>query len=262
MPQLARVADLAKTPTRRGAEPAPRTVRNARAFLGAVFGSAVADGLIERSPVPRLHLVDVDADPFWRPSNLWEAPELALLSGERPEWHISAAIGIRASELAALQGRDLHLRDACLAVSRSWSTEGKCFEAVKSRVPRLVPIPTGLLKMLEERLRGAEDLLFPGPTGAPWRNDTLWKALQADCRSLSLRPRGHHTFRATLITRLTEAGITDPLIDAITHRSRRGRDALRGYQRPRMTALLEALERVQVKPESARQQSFDFGGRR
>lgn len=256
------LAALAKTTTRRGREPAPRTVRNARALLSAIFGAALEEGLIARSPVPHLQLVDVDADPYWRPSNLWEVEELAHLSAERDEWLLSAGLGLRAGELAGLQGRDLHLRDRCLSVARSWSTEGRRYEPVKSGVPRLLPLTEPIAAMLERRVRGPEAPLFPGPSGQPWRNDTLWKALQADCRALGFRSRGHHTFRATLITRLTEAGITDPLIDAITHRSRRGRDALRGYQRPRMAALLEALERVQVKPESARQQSFNFGGRR
>ncbi|TMQ20531.1 MAG: hypothetical protein E6J91_03715, partial [Deltaproteobacteria bacterium] len=137
---------------------APRTVRHIYGLLRRMFNAAVVDEVIEANPVtlpPDVLPKNVDKDPAWRATALYERHELVRLVSEPiipPDRRIINAIkglaGTRHGEAAGVRWNN-YLREAQplkkLVIARSYNKDG-----TKTKVPRLVPVHSALEQLLEE----------------------------------------------------------------------------------------------------------------
>ncbi len=252
---------------------APRTRRNVRNLLRVVMDAAVAEGLVDANPVPRLSNVDVDADAAWRMDARYTPDECAMLA-THPEpdhalaWALQAWAGLRISEVAGLRGHDYEPPGGeglgRLRVRRAYSSNDRTHRETKTRRSRLVPVHPRLAMMLDARAAGADELVVrvhrPDGTIGPLRNDRADRWIERDCTLVGIRDRGTHALRASFITALEEADVSEPLINILTHGSQQGgRRAIRGYARPTWAKLSDIVLRLPIpRVAPALQLSFRF----
>ena len=174
--------------------------------------------------------------------------------------------GMRTGEAAARRWKDWDQSKeplTALRVETSWSTRRQVEKETKTRVRRTIPVHPTLAAVLEvwraegwARVFGAtpkpEDLIVPGPGGAPRANNVSWRFFQEDLRLLELGRQRHYETRSTFLS-LCEAGGADLVtVRLLTHPSPRVAADL--YRRlrllwPRMCA---AVQVIQVPPPAAR----------
>lgn len=148
-----------------------------------------------------------------------------------------AYTGMRSGELWALKPDAVHLDEGAIEVIRSVSA-GIVTDETKAGYDRVVPLHEDVVDVLEAhmqeqwRKRGdlTGELIFPSNAGTPRIPGSLKKALRNCCEKADgiddERGVSPQTFRKTLITLLTEAGV-DPLIvrRIVGHKS----EAMRGH---------------------------------
>ncbi|MEQ9503677.1 MAG: tyrosine-type recombinase/integrase [Deltaproteobacteria bacterium] len=252
---------------------APRTRRNVRNLLRVVMAAAVDEGLVDANPVPRLANVDVDADATWRMDARYTPEECAALA-THPEpdhalaWALQAWAGLRISEVAGLRGSDYEPSSGAglgrLRVQRAYSSNDRTHRETKTRRARLVPVHPRLASMLDARAAGADELVVrvhrTNGTSGPLRNDRADKWIARDCELVGISDRGTHALRASFITALEEADVSEPLVNVLTHGSQQGgRRAIRGYARPTWAKLSEVVLRLPV-PRVAPALQLSFPG--
>jgi integrase len=225
---------------------APRTVRHIYSLLRRMFSAAVIDEVIEASPVIVAKGVlpkNVDKDPAWRATALYERDELVRLVSDPvipPERRILNAIkgltGTRHGEAAGLRWSN-RIADAKLlgklVIARSYDKDG-----TKTRVSRLVPIHPVLAQLLNEWERSGwaavygrpptpHDYIVPRSVGDQppgededgdlWPADPAFKLFTADLEALGMRLRRGHDLRRTFITLAQEDGARRDVLKVITH---------------------------------------------
>jgi integrase len=229
---------------------APRTIRHVYSLLGRMFSTAVIDEVIDTSPVIVAKGVlpkNVDKDPAWRATALYEREELVRLISDpriRPERRVLTAIeglgGTRHGEAAGLRWSN-YFADAKplgkLVIARSYDKNG-----TKTESTRLVPVHPVLAQLLRWWCEGGwavaygrapmpADLIVPRPRDeddlgravSVIRSDSLWLAdealrmLHRDLDMLGMRRRRGHDLRRTFITLAQEDGAQRDILRVITH---------------------------------------------
>ena len=158
---------------------APRSIRNLYGMLHTMFIDARMERLIMANPceLPREALPKKrDKDPLWRSSAHFSREEVErLISDERVPWDrrvINALLflaGVRWGEMAALRWREFETEFRShlgrLVIARSFEHRTRRIKAVKTEVPRWVPVHPTLAKILAEwKLGGWAQMMGRAPT--------------------------------------------------------------------------------------------------
>ncbi|MFN0248726.1 MAG: hypothetical protein ACKV2T_17690, partial [Kofleriaceae bacterium] len=215
---------------------APRTVRHVYATLHRMFRSAVIDEEIETNPVVVEKGVlpkNVDKDPSWRASAVFDRPELiSLVSDPRiPEVRrvlnaLKGLAALRHGEAAGLRWSDYDITRTPLGkfvVARSYEKE-----RTKTQVSREVPVHPVLAAILGSwRDRGwsrtfgrdpaADDLIVPGRDRKVWEAHDADDFFKEDLGTLGLRNRRGLDLRRTFITLAQVDGARRDLLKVMTH---------------------------------------------
>jgi integrase len=256
----------------RGAQLAPRTVRNVYSVCKALFRDAEIDGLIDRGTSPCIltkhQLGKVrDGRVGWRASAVFTLEELELLiSDVRVPWDrrvvyaVLFLTGLRHGEMAGLRWRAYDAAMAPLGkliVTTSYDT-GR----TKTEVERHVPVHVTLAGMLAEwKLRGWAQLMGrqPGPddlilpmgkgrrqvAGKQRTDHDTYKRLLSDLWTRGWRKRRAHDARRTFISLLRAAGCPSHLVRRITH-GVPGSDVLELYTSVEWDLLCSELGKLKV----------------
>jgi integrase len=269
---------------------APRTVRHVFALLRRMFSAAVIDEVIETSPVTVAKGVlpkNVDKDPAWRATALYERGELVRLISDPivpPDRRILNSIkglsGTRHGEAAGLRWSN-YIVDATplgkLVVARSYEKDG-----TKTKVSRLVPVHPVLAQLLDAWKRSGWAAMYgraPAPAdfivprsivespededgGAElWDADRAHKLFLSDLEALGLRRRRGHDLRRTFITLAQEDGAERDVLQVITH-APNPEDVMSLYTTfpwPRLCAAVAKLRITLPDPSQAQPAAADSG---
>ncbi len=258
------VRDLVRK-LREGKEPmAPRTLRNVYAMLHTFFHDAQVDELIDSNPclLQRGELPEkMDKDPHWRPTAVFAREEVeALISDERiPEdrrviYSILFMTGVRWGECAALRWKhyDTSARPlGRLRVGESYSVRLQRVKAVKTNVPREVPVHPLLARILESwREDGWQTLMGREPTP----EDLIVPAREIGQRTLDGRPDyaalltgSPHTTQAELARRL---GVSRAAVCQGLQKSKRETKDHGSFRTPSQaySRLRDDLVRLELRP--------------
>ncbi|MGQ4273539.1 site-specific integrase [Terrihabitans sp. B22-R8] len=143
---------------------------------------------------------------------------------------IAAFTGARLNEIAQLSLKDIREQDRILCFDLTDEGEDQRLKNAASK--RLVPVHASLIELgfsefLQERRASGELKLFPGLTYDPkngwgrslgrWVNDEFLDELGLKKKGVSF-----HTFRHTVITRLLQSKIDQPIVQAIVGHTRGG----------------------------------------
>jgi integrase len=189
----------------------PSTVRQVHRVFSLIMDLAVRDGRLARNPAAGVRLPRAVRD---EPRFL-TSPELAALVQASGPGALAICVlaftGIRFGELTALRvvrvdlvRRRLHIAESASEVGGRlvWST-------TKNHQTRSVPVPPGLVPMLEEMTLGREpgDLLFTSPNGGPLRLGN-WRTRVFDpaCAAAGIVGLTPHDLRHTAASLAIAAG--------------------------------------------------------
>lgn len=158
---------------------APRTIRGIYGMLHTMFIDARMERLVSANPceLPRDALPKKrDKDPLWRSSAHFSREEVELLisddripSDRRVLNALLFLAGVRWGEMAALRWREYESQFrnnlGRLVIARSFDHRKRRIKAVKTEVPRWVPVHPTLAKMLAEwKLGGWQHMMGRAPT--------------------------------------------------------------------------------------------------
>lgn len=220
----------------KGQRLAPRTVRHVFMLLGRLFKSAVIDEHIAASPVvieKGLLPKNVDKDPSWRPTAIYERKELVLLlshprikADRRVFIALKGLAGVRHGEAAGLRWSAYDT--SCeplgkLIVSRSYEKDG-----TKTKATREVPVHPVLARILTEwkergwakrykRAPRPDDLIVPTRNMKPCTSTNALKRLQRELALCGIRGRRAHDLRRTFVSAAQEDGIPPHIVKIWTH---------------------------------------------
>jgi integrase len=263
---------------------APRTINGAHTTLNAALEVAVNDRIIPYNPgrsVKKLKAPPVIVTPL-APSEA--AAILWAVEGHRLEalYHLSF-LGLRKGELLGIRISDVDMAAGVLHIEQQaveLENSTMVIDTPKTEnSKRILPLSPALLTILRQRLemllieRGKNGwqehgLLFPSDTGTIMIQRSLDRNLKSMLRTAGIVRRWTwHMFRHTVVSWLTDLGVTNEIIqaivghadDSITDRYRHiGLDALRGaletMQAARLGQRYEPSEE-QVKDRAWRLQS-------
>ena len=224
-----------------GARLAPATCHKIAGTLRSLCREAAKRGLIQTSPCDWDHgdLPELGAPAIGEGFEVDEV--LQLITDERvPEdrrvlYALEFLTGMRTGEAAMRRWRDWDRAKTpltALRVETSWSTRRRVEKETKTRVRRTIPVHPALAGILDGwwgsgwpqmfgRSPGAEDLIVPGPDGAPRANNDSWRLFQADLEALGLRAQRHYETRSTFISLAEGGGADSGSIAILTHPSPR-----------------------------------------
>lgn len=230
---------------------APRSIRGHYATLRALCSYALREEALEHSPcnlrgddLPQ----NVDADPNWRASAVFEREEAEQVLGFRESetgfkpadrWRVVYALGLlaglRVGEISALTIGDWHRRRKPLGelrVSKSYRAHTKRLRGTKTGAVISVPVHPALQAILQDWVdhgwrmafgRDPEpgDLLIPGRTreGGPrhLRQQEVRRQFGRDLVRLGLRDRRFHDTRKTFISLVQADGAVREIVRRATH---------------------------------------------
>ena len=197
---------------------APKTKAHIRGLMHLIFTCAERWGLIPvgKNPLSLVRVKDCTKR-LKRPKILTIEQFFAILS-RLPEPYrsmviVAQCLGLRASEIVALQWGDFNFGDLTLLVQRS-SVHGHVDSAKTEYSRDIVPIDLDLADVLLawkkiNPVKGNEDWVFPSPiTGEPFHQESIQKKHISPAgivAGLGLGI-GWHTFRHTYRTLLDETG--------------------------------------------------------
>jgi integrase len=205
----------------------PASVRRLQVTLHKALDAAVRHRLLTVNPVdladkPKVPRADV-TETVWTPEQM--ATFLAATKGAdlHPLWHVACWTGLRRSELAGLQWRDLELDLGVLSVKRArTSVDGKTvLKGPKSATSRrsldLDDQTVSVLKSWratqnKKRLIVGEawdpsEWVFTDNLGQPWRPDGLTKRFKKAAKAAGLPPTDIKGLRHAHATALLKAGV-------------------------------------------------------
>lgn len=226
---------------------APKTIHNTYGVVLALFRDAIRDELIFTSPCAldeRDLGPNVDKDPEWRETALFEREELELLISnpllpeDRRLWYALEGLGaMRLGEAAALRWRHWLVQLEPLGGLLIAKSHDK--EHTKTHRVRKMPVHPVLARMLTEwklsgwvRMMGRhatpDDLVCPVSKpesgkgrrlqlGAMRTEKYVSDRTKKDLAALGLRHRRGHDLRATFITFATADGANETHLEACTH---------------------------------------------
>ena len=196
---------------------APSTVKTIHAWVGSIFASAVADGVIPASPSTGVRLPPVEK-PRIVPWNVDRV--LAIRDGMPRRYQalvtLGAGTGVRISEALGLTLDRVDFLRRTVTIDRQLSgiESGRpVLGPVKDRMnrPRVVPVPDVVLSALTEHLirwpASLEDLVFENDRSEPIRRTTfsnIWRRA-AEPLGVSLG-QGYHQLRHFYASLLIDHG--------------------------------------------------------
>ena len=220
----------------KGEKLAPRTVRLVFATLRVMFKSAVIDEHIAASPVflekgvlPK----NVDKDPEWRPTAVFEREELIALVSDprimdyrRVFYGFEGIAGVRHSEAAALRWRDYHDKHEPLGkliVSRSGEKK-----RTKTQHTREIPVHPSLAFVLTAwratgwaekygRQPTPDDLILPTEKNKIRKASNTLKDFKKDLVRVGFRRRRGHDLRRTFVSLTQADGGRPEVLRHLTH---------------------------------------------
>lgn len=250
---------------------APRTIRHLYFQIKSVFHDALVDELVSANPcilkkgeLPKR----VDKDPAWRVTAIFSRTEVERIladpstpSDRRMLYSLLFLGGMRFGEAAALRWQHYDPQVEPLGklfVARSFSTRRREEGAVKTEMPREVPVHPLLAERLDtwrsegwSSLMGRpptlDDLILPSRIGGE-RNRAVNHGLERfheDLRRIGLRPRRLHDARRTFITLARQGEANKELLRWVTHGA--ATDILDVYTTPAWEARCSAVMAVELE---------------
>lgn len=189
----------------------PSTVRQVHRVFSLIMDLALRDGRIGRNPAVGVRLPRAvrDEPRFLTP------PELAALVHASGQSALAICVlaftGIRFGELTALRAVRVDLVRRRLHIAESASEVGGrlVWSTTKNHQTRSVPVPPGLVSLLEEAVAGKEprDLVFTSPNGGPLRLGN-WRTRVFDpaCAAAGIVGLTPHDLRHTAASLAIAAG--------------------------------------------------------
>ena len=189
----------------------PRTTARRLSALRRFYSHQARVGMIGRDPMDR-----IDAPRLGRPlpgtlteqevERLLAAPDIGTTLGfrDRTMLEVLYATGLRVSELVALQGSSVRMRQGLVRVTGKGGRE------------RLVPLGEVALDWLERFVRGARseildgrvsEVVFPSRRGSAMTRQAFWVLVKRHAASAGIaRPVTPHTLRHAFATHLLNHG--------------------------------------------------------
>lgn len=188
---------------------ATKTVNNALICLARMLKIAEQWGCL--STVPKIQKLKLQEPQL----TYFEVPQVeALLSVASPEIALLITIavncGLRASELCALQWRDIDLERRTITVCRS-IYRGK-LTTPKGLHSKQVPINDAVVAAIANATRDAL-FVFHYPDGSPFDRTKLYRELAKLCKLVGLSPcRVAHKLRHTFVSQLALLNVPMPVV--------------------------------------------------
>lgn len=229
-------AKTSTSPNCKGEPLAPRTVRHIYATVRLVFKSAVIDEHIAASPVvveSDVLPANVDKDPEWRPTAIFERDELVALVSDpriieyrRMIYALEGIAGVRHSEAAALRWRDYH--PECRPLGKLIVARSGTKQRTKTKVTREVPVHPALAAILTAwraigwaekygREPTADDLIVPTEENRVRHPRNTLKDFHKDLTRVGFRIRRGHDLRRTFVTLTRADGGRADVLRPLTH---------------------------------------------
>lgn len=240
----------------------PGTINGAHAVLSNTLQVAVNDRILPYNPaksVRKLKVIKKDVDPLTASET---AAILWAVEGHRLEvlYHL-AFLGLRKGELLGIRVTDIDLQAGTITIAQQAVELAGSKMVIEGTTKtgsgkRTLPLSPRLIHVLQRRLeqlkieRSADDwhehgLLFPSERGTIMTQNNLDRHLKNTlaCAGV-MRPWSWHKFRHTVITWLTELGVTDEITKAIVGHA--GSSVTDRYRHVKNLApLREALDRLE-----------------
>ncbi|WP_280420065.1 tyrosine-type recombinase/integrase [Nocardia carnea] len=179
MNELATTRSWAKKPL------AASTIAGRRTIAAMMFGAAVEEGIIPRSPMTKVRapqatveVKPVDPEELPTPELVWKLYDCAEQFPEFRELIIVAAgTGLRPGELLGIKPGHIIDNEVHVLQQRRMRRRAVVYGTPKAKSRRRVPIGNEVQAALERQLKafppGPGDVVFRGPGGEPWRT-TIW----------------------------------------------------------------------------------------
>lgn len=128
--------------------------------------------------------------------------------------YLSANTGMRAGEILALQGYQIHPDHILVDASMTQELERK---STKSGKPRVVPISENIYSRLRPYIRGSDEFIFSKDGINPIRYQSLNGVLNRKLQEVGLDDKGlsFHSFRHYFNTKLVASGVRAEKIRAV-----------------------------------------------
>lgn len=173
-----RTSEIQAWVANRSAVLAPVTVRNVYTFVKSVFASAVEDRLVTYSPcTSRIALPQIERKEVV-PLTVEQVRVLADVMPDRYRMAVilQAALGLRLSELLALQVSDVDFLRRTVRIERQLATDGRRFVPLKTAASRrTVPLASDVTWLLSAHVAqfppGSDNTIFTTTFGNPVRQN-------------------------------------------------------------------------------------------
>lgn len=195
---------------------APKTIKNVRGHLNAVFTHALREGWCDRNPVTGSVCPQQQRSTgimFLEPGQI-EALVAAVPDDpwgevERDLYPVAAFTGLRQGELLELRGRDVDLAAGIVRAERK--VLGGKVSQTKGRSVRSVPLAPQVLQVLASRMlrhdTGPDDLIFASPLGGHFSRYTLGDRFDAAIAAAGVPRITFHGLRHSFGTLAARAGV-------------------------------------------------------
>ena len=181
--------------------------------LSAILSYAVQIGLIENNPCKKVRRLGSDT----KEKSVFTDEYIEILFKE--PWkekccYLSSNTGMRAGEVLALQGYQIHENYILIDASITQDSERK---STKSGKPRTVPISKLIYEKLKPLIRGEKEFIFTKDGANPMKYQTLKKIRQRKLQEAGLGDKGltFHSFRHYFNTKLVASGVRAEKIRAV-----------------------------------------------
>ena len=193
------------------------SANNNLSTLSTILSYAVQIGLIESNPCRKVKRLGNDT----KEKAVFTDEYIELLFKEpwKEKWaelccYLSSNTGMRAGEVLALQGYQIH--ENYILIDASMTQEGER-KSTKNGKPRTVPISELIYDKLKPLIRGENDYIFTKDGTKPMRYITLNHTLNRKLQEAGLGDKGltFHSFRHYFNTKLVASGVRAEKIRAV-----------------------------------------------
>ncbi|GAA0584532.1 site-specific integrase [Rhizomicrobium electricum] len=209
--------DIAKAAAKKALEVSAKTVNNLLIPLRALFAAAVADDLVEKSPVDRVHNRKHQRPPI----DPFEREEMEMIVTRMREcypevvyayYEFAFSTGLRTSELIALRwgSIDWHRKKAMISRARVRHKD----KGTKTHHAREIDLHERAIAALvvmkkHTLLKGMNEPVFCHPNGKPWPSDRIQREeyFYPVLKDLGLRQRRAYNTRHTYATLALMSGV-------------------------------------------------------